>query len=299
MLDNANTEESLLLAADNFVFPVVDKFYPPDNEVLGDPLHWGNIPFRIFPGETSIWSGINGHGKSLFLNQLCLEQVVIGRKCCIASFEMPAVKTLYRMARQATGLVCPTTEELYLCMAWLGKRVYLYDKTGTGSIRELKKVFTRAISEYGVSFFVVDSLMKCGIDPKDFGAQKKFMDEWQDFAQIHDVNVNIVAHSRKTDSEEDRPGKMDVAGAMELTNLPDNVYSIWRNKKKESEIQKYHFRGCPLPEKIVTMNDCFVDCSKSREMGGDAEGMFGLYFDKASMQFVEKCGQAPYIYFEK
>ncbi len=37
------------------------------------------------PGEVSVWSGFNGHGKSLLLGQVILGMVQQGRSVCIAS----------------------------------------------------------------------------------------------------------------------------------------------------------------------------------------------------------------------
>jgi len=142
--------------------------------------------------------------------------------------------------------------------------------------------------------------MKCGIDPDDYAGQKKFMDEWQNYAQTYNVNINVIAHAKKGASEEEKPGKMDVKGTSELTDLPDNVYSIWRNKKKEDKYRECSDKQCfgPNFEKLLLEYDCLVNCSKSREFGGDVEGTFGLYFHKPSMQYIEKCGQEPFIYYE-
>jgi len=294
--------ESALLPAGDFVLDVVNRFYPPDGEVLGVPYHWGKLPFRVFLGEVSIWSGFGGHGKSLFLNQCILDRAYLKQSSLLASFEMPAVKNLYRMARQALGKVNPTSEELYLCMDWLNKYVFVYDKVGTGNLKTLQEVVKIAIDKYGVNYCVIDSLMKCGIDPKDFKSQKDFVDQWQNFAQIWNIHVNIVAHSRKNENEEDKPGKQDVRGAGEITDLADNVYTIWRNKKKEREYQEYFAKGVcngPQFEKLLLKYDAVVDCDKARELGSEVEGAYGLYFHRPSMQFIEKLGQEPFIYFTK
>ncbi len=294
-------EDLRLRPASDFTEGVTRKFHPKPEDITGTKFRISKLPFMWIPGETSLWTGYNGHGKSILLNQFILDQAVCGVKSAIASFEMPAIKNLYRMVRQALGTDNPTVDEIEKCMEWLGKRVFIYDKTGIGSLPVLKRTFNRARAVHKVTFFVIDSLMKCGIDPKDYAAQKNFMDEWQDFAQTYGVNVNIVAHARKGEDEETKPGKMDVAGAAELTNLPDNVYSIWRNKRKESLYREYLetqiVRGMSF-EKLLSLYDCTIDCSKNRELGGDGEGMYGLYFHKPSMQFTAKCGEQPYVYYE-
>jgi len=294
--------ESALLPAGDFVFDVVNRFHPPDGITLGDPYHWMKLPFRVFMGEVSIWSGFGGHGKSLFLDQCILDRALLGKKSLLASFEMPAVKNLYRMARQGLGKASPSPEELYLFHNWLTKYVYIYDKVGTGNLKTLQKLFTIAIDKYGIDYFVIDSLMKCGIDPKDTAAQKNFIDEWQNFAQVWNVHINIVAHSRKKEDEEDKPGKQDVRGAGEITDLADNVYTVWRNKKKEREYQEYFAKGIhngPQFDRLIAKYDCVIDCDKARELGSEVEGAYGLYFHRPSMQYIEKIGQEPFVYFAK
>jgi len=295
-----NYDESLLRPAGYFKDKILRRFFPTDEDQIGYKYHWKKLPFMVIWGETSLWSGYNGHGKSLFLNQTILEQCVLGEKSVLASFEMPAVKNLYRMVRQALGKANPTEDEVASCIDWLDKRVFVYDKTGVGNLKTLKMVFNRARAEHKVKYFVIDSLMKCGIDPDDHSKQKNFMDEWQDFAQLHNVNVNVIAHAKKSQSEDEKPGKMDVKGTSELTDLPDNVYSIWRNKKKEDKYRECYDRQCfgPQFEKLLLEYDCILNCSKNRELGGDGEGSYGLYFHKPSMQYIETLNDGPYIYYE-
>ena len=290
-----------LKSASEFIQPVVEKFYPPEGAVQGTPLEWAKIPVRVFPGEVSIWFGINGHGKSLLLNQIMLGLACKGEPGGIASFEMPAPKTLYRMVRQALGKENPTEAEIKDCMRWLGDKIYIYDKTGTGNAEALRRVFNRARAQQKVQHFLIDSLMKCGIDPDDYAKQKKFVDLFQNFAQDYGVHINIIAHARKSKDEDDRPGKMDVKGASEITDLADNVFSIWRNKNKQDLVKQY-FETRMLPkgityEELLKRPDCILDCCKHREMGGDAEGQYGLYFHRPSMQFIETVEYKPIEYF--
>jgi twinkle protein len=289
-------------AASYFSPEVVAKFFPEPGVVSGSPTHWAKLPFRFYPSELSVWTGINGHGKSLFLGQLALDFALLGEKSFIASFEMPAPKTVYRLVRQALGKENPEEFDVLGCLGWLGQRFYIYDKLGTGDIKELCLAFTAAQENYGVKHVFIDSLMKCNISPEDYKAQANFVDSLQNYAQKSGLHVHLVAHAKKLQSEEDKPGKMDVKGAMEITNHADNVFSIWRDKKKERLSQEY-FDTHQLPggmtlDQLRQKPDCVVDCSKHREMGSDGEGMFGLYYHRASFQYLEKLNQDPMIYYE-
>ena len=52
-----------------------------------------NFAFR--QGEVSLWSGQNGHGKSLMTGEIALSLLGQGEKVCIASFEMKPEKTMH------------------------------------------------------------------------------------------------------------------------------------------------------------------------------------------------------------
>ena len=224
-----------------------------------------------------------------------------GQKCGIASFEMSAQKTLYRMSRQALGVFKPTEREIMEFMRWLGNRIYIYDKVGTGNIDILLKVFNRARAQQGVTHFLIDSMMKCNINPEDYAGQKRFVDKCQNFAQEHNVHLNVVAHSRKGGSEDEKPDKMSIKGASEITDIADNVFTIWRDKKKQFQVQRYlDTRELPSGmsiEKLERKFDVTLECCKHREMGGDAEGQYGFYYDRDSMQFQETLREKPFIYF--
>jgi twinkle protein len=47
--------------------------------------------------------------------------------------------------------------------------------------------------------------------------------------------VHLVMHSRKKEDEFAPPGKFDAKGTGTITDLADNVMTVWRNKKKEAE----------------------------------------------------------------
>jgi twinkle protein len=293
----------ILKRADSFTLSVLEKFDPPEGELPGLLFLLGKlIHILLALGELSIWTGLSGHGKSLFLNQACLDALRRGMIVAIASFEMSAKKTLYRMVRQALGAENPEDWLIIQCLEWLGPRVWIYDHVGRANVEHLLKAFHRAACDQGVTHFVIDSLMKCGIAEDDYNGQKSLVDRLQNFAQKDNVHVHLVAHSRKKADESESPGKMDVRGAASITDLADNVFSIWRNKKKENAYRAYEHTG-ELPsgmtiEKLMGQPDSLLDCLKHRELGGDAEGRYGLYYHRASMQFMERNDAKPLYYFQ-
>ena len=97
---------------------------------------------------------------------------------------------------------------------------------------------------------------------------------------IKSATVPIVAHSRKGQDELTPPGKMDVKGSGSITDQVDNVMTVWRNKRKEQAIA-----SSKADEKTINESDTLIICDKQRN--GEWEGKIGLWFDQASMRYIE------------
>lgn len=268
---------------------VIELFYPTGGKKPGFDFPWPKVPIRLLNGELSIWTGINGHGKSLLLGQVLNHAGTQKHSSVIASFEMAPEKTLGRIVRQMTGQERPPQSEIMDAVLFLNGYMWIFDLVGTAKKERLLEVFKYAYQRYGITQFVIDSLMKCGINEDDYNAQKAFVDTLCDFAKSTKTHIHLVAHSRKGGSELNPPNKMDVKGTGSLTDLADNLFCVYRNKKKEAEISA-HMNGQSTDRCIAEVKsdyDAYLICHKSREYGGDAEGTYGLYFNRASQSYTE------------
>lgn len=287
-----------ILPASNFTDAVVDRFHPRSKVRPGFPLQWPhtkNVDLRIMPGELSIWTGINGHGKSLLLNQVMLMAINSGESGVIASFEMRNDKTLYRMVRQATGIKDPPPYQIENALAEMSTQVNIYDFVGRADTKTMMRLF-RSSATGGCSQFIIDSLMKCGLDEDDYNSQKRLTEELQNFAQDANCHVHLVAHPRKLTNEHDMPGKLDVLGGSSITNLADNGFTVWRNKKKEDALSKCFLDGSMPDPNIVRDPDAVLWCWKHREDGSDVENKYPLWYDKESMQYLGEQNGRPVEY---
>lgn len=253
----------------------------------GAPIPWmptkRTVNFR--PGELTIWSGINGHGKSLILGQVLMHGALqTGDKCCIASMEMLPGRTLARMTRQATTLEQPADDAIDAAFEWFGEWLWLFNLVGTAKTARILEVFTYAYRRYGVTAFVVDSLAKCGIAEDDYIGQKAFVERLCDFANEFNVHVHLVIHVRKQQDENKPTGKMDVKGTGAMTDLAFNNIVVWRNKPKEEERRNGGAFDDSKP-------DALFICDKQRNH--DWEGRIKLWYHPASQQFVESPDAAP------
>lgn len=266
-----------LKSAADFMARVKAMFYPAHGEPtfpllqLDQRFEW----FEFRPGELTVWTGFNGHGKSLLLSQVQLGLMGQGERFMVFSGEMTPEYLIKRMAKQATGADRPTGEYLDAVGEWLRDRCFIFNQQGSATIKRLLEVFAYAQKRYGVSHVVIDSLMMTDVPedgPGAMTAQKEAIRALCDFAKRSGVHVHLVAHPRKGKDESAGPGKMDVAGSGKITDGADNVFTVWRAQKDEAE-----------PDD-AEKPDAKLELKKQRN--GDVQNYSQwLWFNKGSMQF--------------
>ena len=268
--------------ASDWLQSTIEAFYPTGHEPPLPSMLWTKTrdKVRFRPGEVSVWAGINGHGKSMFLSQVELDLCYQGERVMVASFEMKPTKQMERKSRQASGSRVPSREFLEVFHQWTDGRLWLYDHQGAVDWRKVVAVMRYAVKNFGITQFVIDSLMKCVKGDDDYNGQKDFVNELCAFAQTHNAHVHLVHHVRKGESEHKTPGKFDIKGAGAITDQVDNVFIVWRNKIAEQENN-----GDPT---------CIVACEKQRN--GEFEGKFGFWFDIESQQYMDHLSELPSMY---
>jgi len=274
---------------------VVDALYLrttlPDVQ-LGWQKTEGRFAFR--KGELTIWGGINGHGKSMLTSQVALDLCLQGQRVCIASLEMKPEKTMLRMTRQAAGDARPSQEFIRSLHSWTDDRLWLYDHTGSVKPQKMLAVVRYAVENFRIEHFLIDNLMKCVPGDDDYNGQKDFVNSLTAIAQDTGAHLHLIAHVKKGGSEYERPGKFDVKGSGSITDLADNLFIVWRNKRKEAVGSEKLKLKAAEADQVMGEPDCYLSLEKQRN--GDYEGVFGLWFDPPSMQYVEHRGQNPRRY---
>lgn len=231
--------------------------------------------FEFRPGELSVWTGINGHGKSLMLNQILIGLMAQGERACVFSGEMPPAQQAKRLLKQCTGLDRPTPAYIDATAAWVRERMWLFNVVGSATIDRLVEVFTYGAKRYGITHFVIDSLMMTDVPedgPGALTAQKKAVQTLTSFAKAHKAHVHLVAHPRKAKDETAAPGKMDVGGSGKITDAADNLFSVWSARKDDSAEDD----GKP---------DALLELQKQRN--GDVQHQkFWLWFNRQAQQYT-------------
>ena len=260
--------------ASSWLNDVLDRFENPDVH-YGDALPWSKVDgYRMRKSEVSVWFGINGHGKSMLLSQVMLNVMATGKRVVIASMEMTPTKSMMRMVRQASCGAMPAPGYIKKFHDWTDGRLWIYDHLGMVKPDKMLAVLRYCHEKLKADHVVVDSLMKCGMAPDDYGKQKSFVDGLCGVALETGMHIHLVAHARKGEKETDRLDKFDLKGSSEIADQVDNLLIVSRNKKKETD----------RDGKFADEPDAFLSVVKQRH--GDWEGTAGLWYDHGSQSYI-------------
>lgn len=278
-----------LKQASDFRNKVKSLFYPAHSDDrdpvlrLDKNLDW----FEFRAGEVSVWTGYNGHGKSLMLSQVQLGLMAQGERFMVFSGEMTPERQLKRTVKQAAGIDRPTLQYIDAICDWMTDKLWYFNVVGSAGLDRLLTVFLYASKRYAIRHFVIDSLMMTDIPEDGAGAmtaQKEAMRKMCDFARRNGCHLHLVAHPRKGADESKGPGKMDVAGSSKITDGADNVFTVWSARKDEND-----------PDIDQDKADAKLELQKSRH-GEYQHYTQWLWFCKEAQQFATSSRRTPVCY---
>ena len=267
-----------------FAEEVETELYPPQGIEPGTPFFLGEkFNLRIRNGELTIWTGFSNHGKSPCSLQQVVSDISNGQKAFIVSLEIPPRKSLAMMLRQCTGGK-PMPNELNATLGKLDGRLWLLDRVGSFKWRELLPILEYVCRRHGVTRIVIDSLLLLGISGDDYDQQRTCVQSLEDLAKKEDCHIHLIAHSKKLDDETRPPGKFDVKGSGDITDLAHNGITVWRNITKERILKD---PAAKPGDKSNAENSPDVKLSvwKQRETGEHPYA--GAWLDKESYQLLD------------
>jgi len=250
--------------------------------------------FRFRPGEFTEWAGYTGHKKTMTTYQVAIDLACQGQTVCIASMEFRPARSLKRMAIQMIGNQDPPFEIREKFLNFLEGKIFFYDQQNSVDPESIIKM-TRYCSEaMGIEHIFIDSMMKCGIAPDDFGKQKKLIDELVAIGKYNSSHIHLVCHMRKAPPNKDYiPKSMDIAGGNDITNQADNIFICWTDKIKKAELRK---SVSQQDEEIINRPCQKLILDKQRE--GEYEGPIALWFKSNSLTFDEAERCIPFEYWK-
>lgn len=223
--------------------------------------------FRFREGEVTLWSGFNGHKKSLLLGFAALGFLKANEKVCIASFEMKPISTINRMVRQYAQIKEAGYNEYADFMSFANENLYIFDQQGGMTPDRICGVIYYCAEQLGVKHFIIDSLMRVVAGEDKYNEQKDFVVKLCDIAIKTKIHIHLVHHTKK--GREDVPsGRYDAKGSGAISDNVHNSLIVWSNKEKNKD-----------------MPDVILKCDKQRE--GEWEGKIALNFENESLRFVE------------
>lgn len=289
----------------------VEDYNPDDMEKIKSGIN-GLDKFigGWFLGTLNVITGINGSGKSTFINQSCVcESLAQGYNVFVMSGELTKQQLRnwieYPMAGKQNVITKnngPHSPKTYYVekkvkeqmRSWYAKKAFIYDNDLDYTAKSILDKMEELARRYGVKVFLLDNLMTIDLECSNYDQnikQKDFVKQLVFFARRFHSVVHLVAHPRKTDIIQ-RLNKMDVAGSGDITNLAHYVTAIHRvsDKEKAGQYDKNGNlieEGCPF--------DCIVDLFKNRPMGHQDKAI-GVQYDVASKRFYGESDNLNKVY---
>lgn len=282
-----------------------DAWFMRKEDTYGYDLPF-KFPMRIRPSEMTLFTGDNGSGKSSMLGLIsicCAKQFKADEKIVVASMEVPPEITLWIMARQLLGvgkLECceANIAKITHALAWLNKRVLLYNFLGITDWRELLNTFRYAREKRNGQVFIVDSVMRIGIPDDDYAQQGVVAAQFADFSVKTGAHTFLVVHENKGEGR----AKDKVRGSKQWTDNAHNVCAMKRNEQKAEKIEelKSELEAGQLTQEMFHQKeegmrkvwDSKFILSKQRWPGSQQNASRWLYFEKGSLQFHEYPNEA-------
>jgi len=247
--------------------------------------------YKFFFGCINIITGINGSGKSVLINQMCIcEPLNQGYDVFVFSGEMTKPQLKKWIELQLAGRRHIEVENKHIrkikpeirkqMRDWYRGRIYVYDNDKDFTATSILNKMEELARKKGVKVFVLDNLMMIDLECNNeniWQKQKEFVVKLVNFAHKFNVLVHLVAHPRKVETIR-RLTKLDVGGSGDITNLAHYVMSIHRVTPKEKEGVK-NKKGEYVVQPVEY--DCIIDLFKNR-ITGTQDKELGLYFDSPS-----------------
>lgn len=237
------------------------------NNLLGCTLPCLNdSDFRIIPGTLCVWAGTNGHGKSALVQQFGLWWAA-GRntdrkeKVLFWSPEMACKVQIERMVKQVLGVGEPTVEAASYVIDYLEDKVFIFGKEEMVNGMEIIAL-CRWASANEFTHIVLDSLMMVDLQTDQANLNlgtKNFIRMLKEVTRECDLNIHLVAHTKKTDNETTMANKMDVKGCTEIVDLADYAFMIHKDVQKQNKLNEN-----PEDEAYLRKPDGFLNCLKNR-----------------------------------
>lgn len=222
----------------------------------GVELKIPNFTLNIVKGYLTIITGIPSHGKSDFLDYICLQlRMIHNWKGTFYSPEnRPTQLHFSKMVRKISGKNWDgydriSIDELNEIKQYLDKSIWFLKPEKDFSLTSILKQIYAIKQRYGLDYFVIDAWNKLEHKDDKTTYMGEALDEIVRFCELQNVHCFLVAHPTKmpTDMQTGKrkiPTLYDIAGSANFYNKADNGICVYRDFELEKafvHIQKIKF----------------------------------------------------------
>lgn len=192
--------------------------------------------WTIFPGDTTIFVGAPGAGKSNLVDLVAVNVCLAYQyRIAIVSREKSPALHLPNLIRKAVREEFPNKETIQYVSEYLNDQLfYVMDY----ALEDILKKAESLIKSRGIKMLVIDNLSS--IEMKDMGSDAKTvgnaMNLINGFAKRYRIPVLMVAHPRKMEPLAGNPSYFvmptgyDIIGSSQFFNLVDNIVAIGKRQ---------------------------------------------------------------------
>ena len=245
-----------------------DDFYnlPP---IRGNTTGFHNLDefWRVEKGQLNIITGVPGHGKSEFMDQLAVNFVEkLNWKILFYSPENYPLNIHYsklvekKIEKPFYGNPRMTLEESKRGYIWVRNNFDFIDphKNENLTIKELFAIVLEKHKEEKIDCFVLDPWNEIEITKNRDESETDFIGKslkgMRIFARKNNIALFVIAHPRKLDVRKNGspsvPHPYDISGSSHWFNKADNCFCVFRNRATEEvdfHIQKIKFKQFGKP----------------------------------------------------
>lgn len=252
---------------------------------------------KLFYGTLNIVTGINGSGKSSFLNQVICQCLDRGENAYLFSGELPNFQAKnwlnFIFAGQRNVKECQYNDSTFYKVTPEAKkaisefyrgRLYIRQDGESNKAADLLKSMEDSVRKYGTKLLILDNLTAINLESNDsnkYDKQADFIMDLIAFAVKFNVVVILVVHPHKIDMMR-RLSKMDVQGISAIIDLAHRIISLYRVQESDRQgVPKLNGNGWKVkPIKA----DVIFDILKDRLTGYESRSI-ETFYDRPSKRF--------------
>lgn len=215
-----------------------------------------NFNLNFVKGYLTVITGIPSHGKSDFLDYICLQLRIKHnwRGCFYSPENRPTQLHFSKMVRKISGKHWDgenriSMDEVNEIKAYLDKYVWFLKPEKDFTLTSILKQISAIKKRYGLEYFVIDAWNKIEHADDKTSYIGRCLDEIVTFCEINNIHCFLVAHPTKIKKnlqtgKYEVPTLYDIAGSANFYNKADNgicVYRDFEEQKTFVHIQKIKF----------------------------------------------------------